>query len=159
LLLQRGTVSKPDLISALREVTALSYIDCTEVQVTAEVLKAIPAEMARQHDVLPVSMHNGKLTVAMAEPQNLRLIDELRFKTGKEIVPRLGFHSEIREAVGRHYGREESGPTPAIRTEYLAEDIEGMEFISSSEQQRNIEAMREIQAELLQKSKTPRRCS
>jgi type II secretory ATPase GspE/PulE/Tfp pilus assembly ATPase PilB-like protein len=41
-----------------------------------------------------------------------------------------------------------------MRGEHAADDIEGMEFISSSEQQRNIEAMREIQAELLQKSKT-----
>jgi type IV pilus assembly protein PilB len=80
LLLQRGTVSKPDLISALGEVGTLAYIDCTAAQVSAEVLKTIPAEIARRHDVLPVKVHNGKLTVAMAEPQNLRLIDELRFK-------------------------------------------------------------------------------
>src|SRR5437868_4673685 len=78
----------------------------------------------------------------------------LQEQRGKDIVPRLGFHGEIREAVGRYYGRIESGLTEAMRAEHAADDIEGMEFISSSEQQRNVEAMREMQAELLQKSKT-----
>jgi hypothetical protein len=113
LLLQRGTVSKPDLISALGEVGTLAYIDCTAAQVSAEVLKTIPAEIARRHDVLPVKVHNGKLTVAMAEPQNLRLIDELRFKTGKEIVPRPGFPA-LRQA--------ESAPPQAMRGEHAADE-------------------------------------
>jgi Type II secretion system (T2SS), protein E, N-terminal domain len=82
-LLQRGTVSKQDLVSALSEVTTLPYIDCMAVQVSAETLKTIHADMARRRDVLPIKLQEGKLTVVMAEPQNLQLIDELRFKTGK----------------------------------------------------------------------------
>jgi type IV pilus assembly protein PilB len=153
LLLQRGTVSKGDLISALDEVTAVPYVDCTVVQVPAEVLKVVPAALSRRCNILPIKLVGNKLTVAMAEPQNLQLIDELRFKTGKEIVPQLGFHGEIRGALERYYGREETPVTPKIGTDDPTEHAE-MEFISSSEQQRNIEAMREMQAELLQKSKT-----
>jgi type IV pilus assembly protein PilB len=153
-LLQRGTVSKEDLVAALSEVTTLPYVDCTIVEVPPDILKTIPADMARRGDVLPIKLQHGKLTVVMAEPQNLQLIDELRFKTGKEIVPQLGFHGEVREAVARHYGRDETPAAIDNRPERAAEDIAGMEFISSSEQQRNMEAMREIQAELLQKSKT-----
>jgi len=152
--LQRGTVSKQDLVSALSEVTTLPYIDCTVVQVSADILKTIPADMARRCDVPPIKRQQGKLTVVTAEPQNLQLIDQLRFKTGKEIIPQLGFHGEVCEAVARQYGQEEAPPVNGVSVTRVPEDLEGIEFISSREQQRNMEAMREIQAELLQKSKT-----
>jgi type IV pilus assembly protein PilB len=154
LLLQRGTVSKEDLVAALGEVTTVPYIDCTIVEVPVEVLKLIPVAMVRRCSVLPIKLEGNKLTLAMAEPQNLQMIDELRFKTGKEIVPRLGFHGELRGAIEKYYGRDESGTAKDSQTERIPEDVESMEFISSSEQQRNIEAVREMQAELLQKSKT-----
>lgn len=152
LMLQQKMVKKAELISALSEVCNAPYFDCTSFEISAEVLQTIPATMARRCQALPVGMGETGLVVAMAEPQNLQLIDELRFKTGLAIEPRLAFRSEIAEAIDRHYGPDASGPPePASAT---AGDERGMEFISSSAQQRNVEAMREMQAELLQKSKT-----
>ena len=152
-LLQNGTVSKPDLIAALKEVTTVPYVECTTAQVAPELLKTIPAETARRHKVLPIALEGNKLTVAMAEPQNIQIIDELGFKTGKQIVPRFAFHGEIRAAVEKYYGREEAHAGHG-HADFATEETGSMEFISSSEQQRNVEAMREMQAELLQKSKT-----
>jgi len=60
--------------------------------------------MARRHKALPIKLEDNKLTLAMAEPQNLQAIDQLRFKTAKEIVPRLGLHGELRCAIDKHYG-------------------------------------------------------
>jgi hypothetical protein len=105
--------------------------------------------MARGCLVLPIKLEGNRLTVAMAEPQNLQLVDELRFKTGKEIVPRLGFHSELREAVEKHYGQEEDLSAGGERCGSLIVNAESLEFISSSDRQRNVEAMREMQALLL----------
>src|SRR5262249_6249084 len=84
--------------------------------------------------------------------QNVQVIDELRFKTGKEIEPRFGFHGEIRAVLERYYPEPQATGSQPQFTQEFSDGT--MEFISSSEQQRNIEAMREIQAELLQKSKT-----
>jgi type IV pilus assembly protein PilB len=99
-------------------------------------------------------MEGPDLVVVLAEPQNLPVLDELRFKTGKAIVPRLGFRSEIEAAITKHYGREareEPKPSSAVLTGL---DDRAIEFISSTEQKRNVEAMREMQSELNQKSKT-----
>src|SRR6201987_5793736 len=154
LLLQGGSVSKKDLIAALGEVTAVPYFDCSKVQVPANVLETIPAGMAWRFNVLPVKLADKNLTVVLEEPQNLQIIDELRFKTGKTIVPQMKFHGEIRAAVERHYGPDKSSTVTGVRSAGLAKDVKEMEFISSTDQQRNIDAMREMQAELLQKSKT-----
>jgi type IV pilus assembly protein PilB len=153
LLLQRGKVAKIDLVSALAEVSDIPYLDCTRVQVHPEALKLVPHAMARRCHALPIAIQESSLLVVMAEPQNLHLLDELRFKTGRKIIPRLGFRGEIALAIDRHYGIEV--PEPAGPLAPLASSLEdqGMEFISFSDQQRNIDAMREMEAELLQKSK------
>jgi hypothetical protein len=107
LMLKRGVVAKADLISALTEVSSVPYFDCTEVQPKPEILQLIPADMARRCLALPVDTQHASVLVAMAEPQNLQAIDELRFKTGKKIVPRLAFHGELIRAIDKHYGLPE----------------------------------------------------
>src|SRR5271154_4751348 len=169
LLLQRGAVSKADLVSALVEVSHIPYFDCHSVEVDAETLQLISATMARSCCALPLETVGNKLVVVMAEPQNLRFLDELRFKSGMQISPRLGFRAEVEAAIAINYPSAESEAAAAVATAAAATaastvtsvkeivlsaaDAE-MEFISSSSQERNVEAMREMQSELMQKSRT-----
>jgi type IV pilus assembly protein PilB len=153
LLLQDGKVAKTDLVSALAEISDVPYLDCTRVQVDPEVLKLIPQAMARHCNALPVEIQQSSLIVVMAEPQNLQFLDELRFKSGKKIIPRLGFRNEIALAIDRHYGVAEADSSTPLAPLAASLEDQGMEFISFSDQQRNIAAMHEMEAELLQKSK------
>jgi type IV pilus assembly protein PilB len=152
LMLNRGMVAKKDLVSALLEVSRIPYIDCSHVEIAPDVLNLVPAEMARRCLALPVQMHDSALMVAMVEPQNLRAIDELAFKTGLKIAPRLAFHGELARALDKYYGPPEAAKPPAERTG--EEKQKEIEFISFSEQHRNIQAMQEMEAELNQKAKT-----
>jgi type IV pilus assembly protein PilB len=153
LMLERGFVSKKDLVAALLEVSPIPYLDCTTIEINPAVIKLIPAAMARSCRALPVEVRDSRLVVAMAEPQNLQILDELRFKTGMGIDPRLAFHAEIDAAVEKYYGKsEQAAGVPAEENAPPPED-KGIEFISWNEHQRNIEAMQEMQAELNQKSK------
>ena len=149
LLLQRKLVSKQELTAAVGEVSGVEYLDCERVDPPADVLKLIPAELAKRSLAIPIRIEDKKLVVVMAKPQNIQVLDELRFKTGLAIVPRFGFQGEVVAALDRLYGALER-PAEAVQ---VADDTMGMEFISSSSQQRNIEAMREMQQELQQKSK------
>jgi type IV pilus assembly protein PilB len=168
LLLQRGALSKPDLVSAPVEVSRIPYFDCHSVEVDDETLQLISATMARSCCALPLETVGNKLVVVMAEPQNLRFLHELRFKSGMQISPRLGFRSEVEAAIAINYASAESEAAAAAATAATtlastvvsvkeivlsAADAE-MELISSSSQERNVEAMREMQSELLQKSRT-----
>ncbi|MGB6978952.1 MAG: ATPase, T2SS/T4P/T4SS family [Candidatus Acidiferrales bacterium] len=152
LMLQRGVVSKKDLVAALTEVTRVPYADCAIADVDPEVLKLLPFAVARRCCVLPLLCQGTKLVAAMAEPQNLQILDELRFMTGMEIVPRMAFRSEIEAAVERLYGAAVAAEEAVAAAIAPSNEDPGMEFISSSSLQRNIEAMEEMQAELLQKS-------
>jgi type IV pilus assembly protein PilB len=99
LLLRRGLVSKIDLVAALEEVTRFQYLDSRSVTADPTVLKLIPRSAAERYCALPVSKEGSKLVTVMAEPQNLRTLDELRFISGLEILPRMGFRSEISAAI------------------------------------------------------------
>jgi type IV pilus assembly protein PilB len=152
LMLERGMVSKRDLAAALTEVTHLPYIDCENVEVDSEILKLMPRSMAQRCCALPIQARGTRLVVAMAEPQNLRMVDEIRFSTGMNILPHLSFRSEIEAAIEKWYGRAEEAEETIAEAIAPVQEGPEMEFISSSSLQRNIEAMQEMQAELLNKS-------
>src|SRR5262249_34481754 len=57
--------------------------------------------------VLPLYRHSKELVVVMANPMNLRSLDELRFAAGMPISPRLGFRDEISLAIERAYRSSE----------------------------------------------------
>lgn len=160
LMLQRGIVSKENLISALAEVARIQYVDCSSISIDDSALSLIPAAMARSCCALPIELDGTKLTVVLAEPQNLQFLDELRFKSGMTIEPRLGFRGELGAAIEKFYGPAEPVVIGVEDSSYLprraahATNASEMEFISFSSQERNVEAMREMQSELLQKSKT-----
>jgi type IV pilus assembly protein PilB len=150
LLLQRKLVSKRDLAAALEEVAGVEYVDCHSLDPAPETLDLVPQALAKKCCAVPLESNGKTLLVVMAEPQNLHLMDELRFKTGLRIDPKFGFQNELVAALDRFYGT--SGAHPAAI--HVSDDTTGMEFISSSSQERNVEAMREMQIELQQKSKT-----
>src|SRR5215475_10058489 len=150
LLLQRKLVGKKELLSALAEVSGVEYIDANTLNPSEEVLKTIPVALAKGCRAIPIQQEDKTLVVLMAQPQNLQLLDELRFKTGLKIQPRLGFQGEVLAAIDRLYGIQDD-PLPQGEA---TDDLAGMEFISSSSQERNVRALREMQRELQQKSKT-----
>jgi len=152
LMLERGVVSKSDLAAALTEITHVPYVDCEHIEIDPDVLKILPHSIARRCCVLPLACQGGKLVAVMAEPQNLHIIDELRFMSGMDIVPRFSFRTDIEAAVEKWYGAAEEAEAAVAAAIAPANEDPGMEFISSSSLQRNIEAMQEMQAELLHKS-------
>jgi type IV pilus assembly protein PilB len=155
LLLQRGLVAKIDIIQALEEVTRFQYVDCRFAQIDAAVLKLIPRSAAQRYSVLPLAREGNKLVTVMAEPQNLRILDELRFISGLEIAPRMGFRTEINAAIENFYPKvTEKVIVDEIAVPLLNQvDIGDVEFFTQpTEQDADSEA---IQAELNTKGITP----
>jgi type IV pilus assembly protein PilB len=156
LMLERALVTKEELASALEAVTAVPYVNCAEVTPDAEVLHLIPRNLAVRGCVFPIRREGKKLVVAMAEPQNIGLSDELKFTSGATISPRLGFRAEIFTAIEKFYGGKVSAAEgltsePAATTVEQPEPGPAMEFVSTSTRQANKDAIQEAQAELVRR--------
>jgi type IV pilus assembly protein PilB len=118
LLLARGLVSKQDLAATLKETLGIDYVDVTTVSIDPSVLKLIPRDMATENSVLPLLRDGKKLVVAMANPQNIRFIDQMRFTLGLEVSPVLAFSDEISLAIEHLYSelpekRRSDNPIPS----------------------------------------------
>ena len=155
LMLERGLVKKGDLAAALEEVSHVPYLDCSEVVPDPEAIKLVQRATAERCCALPIRMEQERLVVAMAAPQDLAKLDELRFSTGMEISPRLAFRSEVLKAITKYYAGSEWEITSKLNSSDQ-EDMgrEEIEFFSTSSRQSNQEAIQEMQADLRQR-KTP----
>jgi len=157
LLLQRGLVSKDEMVTSLEEVTNFRYVDARFATVERSALVRIPYATAVRYSVLPVMIEGRRLVCVMAEPQNLRTMDELRFVCGMEVAPRLGFASEIAEAIEKCYKRNEIGAETDSKGKLAFIDqveTDEMQFVSASSGEKNKQAVEEFEAEL-RNEKTP----
>lgn len=149
ILLASGKIAKEDLIAALEEVSGVAYVDLESTPIDPKLLEKLPQETAERHCVIPVARNGPKIQVAMAHPQNLAVVDELRFRLGAEVEPRLAFRQEIVDAIARYYSPNgnEAAYDAALK---LADcvDSEKIEFFTATPSERNEEAIREFQKEL-----------
>jgi type IV pilus assembly protein PilB len=153
LLLKRGLVPKDILVSALEEIGHYRYVDPRLAAISKDTLELIPYELAIKYCAIPLARTQGKLTMAMAQPQNLQALDELQFAAGIPVVPMFAFQNEIREAIDFWYTRHAGGTVaePAWVNEV---DITEMEFFTAFESERNKAAIQEFQAEM-RRERTP----
>src|SRR5580704_9263740 len=155
LLLERELVTKKDLGSALEELTHVPYLDCAAVRPTAAALKAISQAVAERCCALPVELKTQRLTVIMADPQNLSQLNDLSFTSGANIEVRFGFRKEIVDGIAKYYGKTVRDPVEMQRESAAApeqgsgEERRQIEFFSMSSRQATKDAFQAVQAELL----------
>lgn len=88
-------------------------------------LKLVGKDFAVRYTVFPMAADHSTLTVAMADPTNLALSDELRFRTNRRVKVCIGGDREIAEAIRTHYP---SGEPQALEAISLDAEVSG-EFL------------------------------
>ena len=100
-LVELGVLDEDRLTAVLGEHLDVPVVNLGRQEVDAEAARLVPEEFARRHVVLPISRENGHLGVAMADPANLHLINDLRLITGLGIVPHIAGRSDILANLSR----------------------------------------------------------
>jgi hypothetical protein len=81
----------------------VARLDGLEPYALEQALKLLPREFALRHNVFPMGVDTGSITVAMSDPTNLAVVDEVRFRSGRRVRVCIGGDREIAEALRRHY--------------------------------------------------------
>ncbi len=140
-----GYVREAELLEVLSEQYQVPAVDLSEVELDEEVLDLVPSEFARKHLVLPVAQDGRALTVAMATPTDLGLVDDLKFITRFEIEPVIAGEYSLRVAIEEHYeGSDER--LGALLEELEEEQIELVEDDEEEEDEAIADA--ELRAEV-----------
>lgn len=102
-LVRMGAVSAKVVGSVLSESIGVQYVDLAETTIDPEAVARVPEKYQRRHRLLPYAIEEPFLYVAMSDPLNVMVVDDLRLMTGLKIVPMLALASDIADAYGRAY--------------------------------------------------------
>jgi len=119
-----GIYEPDELLGIVAEQCGQCVINLKGCQPSKEVLEIAPEEFCRANRVLPVAALGDTLTVAVEDPFDLDVLDELRRLADKKIVPVLARDGQIAAAVDRCFGKEEgllADVTELVKQEFSAE--------------------------------------
>ncbi len=107
LIPKMGIASEDDVIRTVGEVYRIPVVDPTTEDVDPQVFKYIPVEIARKYKIFPLKRRGRTLIVAMSDPTDYTIVDNLKFITGYEIEPVLATETSIMRAIDQYYGAED----------------------------------------------------
>jgi hypothetical protein len=115
--------AEADIVRALSAKFGFPVAQLSELQPYAleQALALLPRDFAVRHNVFPMAADTASVTVAMSDPTNLAVVDEIRFRTGRRVKVCMGGDREVAEAVRRHY------PAGADEVEAIALDLDADE--------------------------------
>jgi len=109
ILLQSGAVNKETLLHVLSYCLGVPYVKINDIIINKEAVSLISEKDARKFMTIPISINGNVLNVAMADPSNVVLRDELEKMLKKRLSVSLMDENEVKEAIERHYVRTSLG--------------------------------------------------
>jgi type IV pilus assembly protein PilB len=102
LLVEQGLLTEEQLCETLAEVYGVPYAKVSPKICDPKVIEVLPREFIEKHGVLPMFLVNNVLTVALAEPSNLFLIEEIQQLTGHTVQIVASTHRDIAATMQAH---------------------------------------------------------
>lgn len=103
ILVDKGIISRDQIQQALAKKLGIPFVYIQEFKIETNIINQIPAELAFKHKVIPLSLNEGKLIVAIDNPMDWNALDALRFNTNKYIEPVMASAEDINWALQFHY--------------------------------------------------------
>jgi type IV pilus assembly protein PilB len=101
-----GFLDLDSILQLIAEHLGTQVVDIGETNFTPELLKAIPPATARMYQCLPVADYGTTLHIAVADPLNPAVVDELAYVIGKEVQLVVVDPGAIEKLILRYYGEE-----------------------------------------------------
>jgi len=105
ILIDMKLINEEVLVKALSHQLKIPIVDLDHQEIPPKLLQLIPGELAEQLGIVPFKLEGKFLDVAMSDPTNLGVIDELRIRTRLTVRPHISGPKEIERALAKHYNR------------------------------------------------------
>ncbi|MDH5585690.1 MAG: pilus assembly protein PilB, partial [Nitrospirota bacterium] len=107
ILLERGTLTEDTVGQILADQYGLSWNSLQEFRVPTILMESIPVELMHRYEFVPMEQEDDVLTIAIAKPQDLRMIDELEHQLGLELRLVVSSKSAILDALSNSEGNSQ----------------------------------------------------
>jgi len=103
-LVRLGYIKEDELLSFLSAQYRVPSVKISKMEINPNVIKLIPSSLSKKYFIIPINRMGPKLTLAMADPSNIVVIDEIKFMTGFNVEPVVASETEIIDAIKKYYG-------------------------------------------------------
>ena len=107
-LVKMGLLTDEEVTNFLSRQYGVPAINLQFFEIDPNVIKLIPQETARKHQILPLSRVGASLTIAMVDPTNVFAMDDIKFMTGFNIEPVVASETAIMERIEQAYAGPEA---------------------------------------------------
>ena len=123
-IVENGLMSEFDILRAVSSQYDYPIIDLSSIEVDPKATALLNQKFCEDNVVLPIGFDNDNLVVAIDDPMNITIEDELQFQTGYQITLMLATHSSIIDAIKVNYGKESAAKAAQELGEDFAKDGE-----------------------------------
>ena len=124
-----GLADEVQIARALSDQLRLPFVDLSSLTVSKATVSVLPRHVAVRHQVVPVTLAHDVLTVAMSDPTNVLVLDDVRMATRiSQVRATVATVSDLREAVKRYYGGQ-GGATGTADALGALKEVEGLEVL------------------------------
>ncbi|MCJ7705027.1 MAG: type IV-A pilus assembly ATPase PilB [Desulfobacterales bacterium] len=103
-LIKLGYIKEDELLSFLSAQYRVPSVKISKIEINPNIVKLIPPSTSKKYFIIPINRVGPKLTLAMADPSNIVVIDEIKFMTGFNVEPVVASETEIVDAIKKYYG-------------------------------------------------------
>lgn len=123
-----------DMLEILSDQAGLPYIKMGDYQLgKLEVLKLIPAQLARAYKVFPIQIEDdGSILLAISDPLNITIVDDLRLLLERDIKPVVANEEDIMDNIDLYYGMGDETIERMVE-ELEEEDSEAVEIVAEGD--------------------------
>jgi type IV pilus assembly protein PilB len=117
-----GLIKKGTLLKALSQEWQVKAVDLQQMEIDKEIAKIVPEAVARRHVAIPFAKEENVLFVAMGDPRDFFVSEDLNLRTGLEIQPYLALPHDILAALDAANGRGEGAALNRLMSDVQAKN-------------------------------------
>jgi type IV pilus assembly protein PilB len=99
-------VTAEDVSNALASQYGMESVDLSQIEIDPEAVKMVSVSMTQVYRIVPIAFVDNVLTIAMADPQNINALDDLRFMLNCEIAATVAPESQVMQFIEQLYGNQ-----------------------------------------------------
>jgi type IV pilus assembly protein PilB len=115
-------MKKPKLLKVLSEEWQVKAVDLSQMEPDEEVVQIIPEAVARRHQAIPFAKEESILFVAMADPKDFFVSEDIHLRTGLDVQAYLAMPWDVLDALNVAYGRGEGAALGALIEDVQSSD-------------------------------------
>jgi type IV pilus assembly protein PilB len=108
ILVRMGLLTEAEYGQLLSKLYGVPTAQLEDVHIPPEVISLVPSEVAGKFQVIPIERVGRQLTLAMANPSNIFIVDDIKFITGLEVRAVVCSETSIKKAIDRYYDHADS---------------------------------------------------